>query len=281
MAFACSKDAAIDALKTAKNTPQISLSHEEIIAVFQSEYDQMQEQEIAINMDSSLYAQYASPTDRYKHGALGDYWEAAQLVVYFEGNIFEVSLNNLYVFEDIRPRLWDVDNDSISEIITIRSKVGEGAGIAIYKLTESGLEESAFVDEIGTANRWLNIAAIYDMDEDGITELLWVQTPHIGGILKGAKITPGQIRASDEVSYYSNHQGGLLNLCLSVVTHEDEQNICYVPSQSRNIIAGFTFKNGTFQKQEEIQQNVDFSLPLVGQYPFCNVVSGDVNCIAP
>lgn len=277
----CSKEPVLDPLKTGKIIQKITLSHPEILEKFQTEFIQMAEKEIAISADSSTYAQYALPTDRYKHGALGDYWEAGQLVVYNAGVMYQLTLSEMYVFEDIRPRLFDVDNDSIPEIIAIRSRLGEGAGIVVYKLWEDGIKEYAYVDEIGISNRWLNIAAIYDMDEDGITEIVWVQTPHIGGILKGAEITAGEMVPSDQIEYYSNHQGGLLNLCLSVVTFEEDLNLCYVPNQNRNAIAGFSFLNGKFQLQQEITQTVDFSTPLITQYPFCNVVSGNLNCIAP
>lgn len=255
------------------------LTHDEIISSLGGLFDQMPEKQVAISDDSLMYAQYAVPTERYKHGALGDFIEASQLVVYYANNFYSLTLEGDYVFEDIRPRLVDVNNDKVPEIICIRSKTGEGAGIVVYKIENNHLHPYAFLSEIGTANRWLNIAAIYDMDYDGIIEILWVQTPHIGGILKGAEILPGKMNATDSVTYYSNHQGGSQNLCLSVLLNKDGEVWCYLPAQSRKSITGFTFLNGKFKEKDIINQPVNFSIPLKEQIKWEGVIDNATNCI--
>lgn len=279
--FSCSKNSNVLSDVSLEVVQDKLLTHSEILDVFATEYTQMLEKQIAINLDSTVYAQYAKPTDRYQHGALGDYNEAGQLVVYFNGNVFEYTLENTHVFEDIRPRLYDVDNDSIPEIITIRTLIGKGAGISIYKITPDGLREFAYLPEIGTSYRWLNIAAIEDMDNDGFVEMLWVETPHIGGTLKVTKIKQGLLQPSDALTYYSNHGGGSHNMCLSVVTDEDGVKICYLPNQERNKIVGFSYSLGKLIQQNVLELDVDFSQTLQSQYPFCNIISNNVNCIAP
>lgn len=279
--FSCSKKSNVLNDVTLELVQDKLLTHTEILDVFATGYTQMSEKQIAVNLDSTVYAQYAKPTDRYQHGALGDYNEASQLVVYFNGNVFEYTLENTHVFEDIRPRLFDVDNDSVPEIITIRTLIGKGAGIAIYKITPDGVSEFANLPEIGTSYRWLNIAAIEDMDNDGFVEMLWVETPHIGGTLKVTKIKPGLLQPSDALTYYSNHGGGSHNMCLSVVTDEDDVKICYLPNQERNKIVGFSYSLGKLILQNEIELDVDFSQTLQSQYSFCNIISNSVNCIEP
>lgn len=255
------------------------LLHHQIVKMMAVDYVQMPEKQMAINADSTMYAQYALPTERYKHGALGDFIEAGQLVVFLQNKFYTLTLTENYVFEDVRPRLYDVDNDNIPEIICIRSKAGAGAGIVVYKVLADQIIEFAFIPEIGTASRWLNIVAIYDMDQDGITELIWVETPHIGGILKGADIVAGQMLVADKVSYYSNHQGGSLNLCLSVLVEKEGKTLCYVPSQSRNFISGFSFMNGKFNEEDKISQSVNFSIPLIDQFQGEGIISNEINCI--
>ena len=242
-------------------------------------YEQLPEKEIAKNFGHSTYAQYAMPSGNYKHGILGDEIEAKQLVVVVDSVFYAHKLSKDFVFEDIRPRLYDVDGDSKLEFITIRSNVSKGAGIAIYKIIDEQLVEYAQVPEIGTSHRWLNIVAINDLDNDGVVELVWIETPHIGGILKVAKIKAGTLEVLTERAQYSNHAIGVRNLCLSVLTKQLKGKVFYVPNQTRDKIKGFTFSNNELLVFEEITQAVDFSQSLASQYSFSNIIEDEDNCI--
>lgn len=250
-----------------------------IIEQLNTNYQLLPEAQISQSLDKSVYACYTNPTDRYGHGILGDKIEGGQMVVVIDSLFYGVDLAIENVFEDIRPRLYDVDNDGKLEIITIRSNVSLGAGIVIYKLVGDQLIEYAQLTEIGSANRWLNIVTIEDLDNDGVIEIAWIETPHIGGILKVAKILAGTLEVLDENSLYSNHAIGERNLCLSVLTEQDNQKRLYVPNQSRDKIVGFSFTNNKLELIEEIDQAVDFSKTLRSQYDFSNIVSGENNCI--
>lgn len=252
----------------------------EILHALESQYSQMPEQEIAISRDKRVYAQYAKPVGRYSHGILGDSLEPSQIVVVQNNVFYEITLGDMYVFEDIRPRLYDVDNDNEFEFITIRTHIDKGAGIAVYKVHNGTLIEYAFVEEIGAPYRWLNIAAVADLDNDGIVELAWIQTPHIGGTLKVAKIHQGQLSILDQTSFYSNHAIGKKNLCLSVIAIENGRKILYVPGQDRMKIVGFGLVNNRLDMYREIDLNVDFSRKLEDQYDFSDVVRAEDNCIS-
>lgn len=245
---------------------------------FLSDYELLPEEAVSISPDSSVWAQFASPTDKYNHGILGDKIEGQQLVVAANDQVLEFVLDEEYVFEDIRPRLYDVDGDGDFEIITIRSHVDLGGGIMIYDITDEAIVEFGHVEEIGTRHRWLNIVAIDDLDNDSVIELVWIQTPHIGGILKLAKITRGEITPISEKSQYSNHAIGETNLCLSALTN-DENKIIYVPTQRRDAIVGFTVDNNELQEVERFDFAVDFAQPLVWQYSFDHLVEDETNCI--
>ena len=250
-----------------------------ILAQLSQNYNLLPEEAITFNEDQMVYAQYINPTERYVHRVMGDSVEGGGLVVVMNNDFYELILPDNYVFEDIRPRLFDVDQDGNLEIITIRTEVSNGAGIAIYKVMDNELKEFAFVPEIGLSSRWLNIVAMNDLDEDGIIELVWIQTPHIGGILKVAKIQAGEMTVLDEKSQYSNHGYGDRNLCLSVLNQEGQEKVIYVPSQDRTKIVGFKYTNNTFQKLTEIDKTVDFSKILSEQYNFSNLIQDEVNCI--
>ena len=259
-------------------SPPVNISNA-ILTQLSENYTQLPEQAISISRDNSVYTQYTNPTERYNHRVMGDGVEGGALVVVVDSVFYEIELADNYVFEDVRPRLFDVDQDGQLEIITIRTETTQGAGIMIYKIINNQLEEYAYVPEIGQSNRWLNIVSINDLDEDGVVELAWIQTPHIGGILKVAKIQAGELTVLDELSEYSNHGYGDRNLCLSVLTEDNQEKIFYVPTQDRTQIIGFKYQNDALEIVSEIDQLVDFSNPLSEQYDFLNPISIEDNCI--
>ena len=256
-------------------------NHDAIIKYLANTFTPLPEKQLGISQDKTIYTQYADPTSRYEHAILGDAIEAATLVLIKDKTVYTLTLTEDYVFEDIKPRLFDVDGDGELEVITIRSHVDDGAGIMIYKIMNSKLTEYAWVDDIGLGYRWLNIAAIYDLDSDGNVELAWIQTPHIGGILKVAQIQPGRLQVIDEEAYFSNHTIGETNLCLSVLTKTSKAPTLYVPTQNGNMIVGFQFKNDKWEKTKVIKQKVRFSKSLHSQYTFRNIIQGDNHCNHP
>jgi len=252
-------------------------------------YEPLPERMVSVfeQSDRTVHALYAAPTSAYPHGILGDALEAQQLLVHVDSKLYVLHLADDYVFEDIQPRLVDVDQDGQPEIITIRSHVERGAGILIYKIVGDELLEYAWVSEIGRANRWLNIAAIYDLNGDDQVDLAWVQTPHIGGTLHVTSIKPGELMPVSSQSRYSNHSIGERNLCLSVLSFiKDDTNgngegeiRLFIPTQDKAAIQSFKFDGKSLIKGASIAQSIDFSQPLSQQYPFDSVVQSQGNCI--
>ncbi|MSQ70451.1 MAG: hypothetical protein EXR27_04035 [Betaproteobacteria bacterium] len=70
----------------------------------------------------------AAPTTRYAHGVLGDAIEAAALRVRLrEGAELRYDLPSDSVFEDLQPRVLDLDGDGRDEIMVVRSRLDAGA----------------------------------------------------------------------------------------------------------------------------------------------------------
>lgn len=178
-------------------------------------------------------AWYARPTDRYKHGVLGDRIEGGSLKVNTDGETYEYVLPTNRVFEDIVPRLADLDGDKRTEIITIQSSVNAGAAVVIYGMRNGKITELAKSDFIGTPNRWLNIAGIanYRNARQG-KQIVWVETPHIGGKIHigtfdGEKFTvegPEQFKWPRGKAVMSNHAIGSRDQSLSVTVDIDEND---------------------------------------------------------
>lgn len=242
------------------------------------QYKLMPEKVTTSTSDSLWLATYINPTERYQHAVLGDRIEAGAVVLYHDDAYYEYYLPSDAVFEDIAPRLIEVTGDSIPEVLCIRSEVSAGAGLVIYQVQGPVLKEYAFVAPIGTPNRWLNVVAVKDLDQNGTIELAWIQTPHIGGILKVAEIEAGEMTVLDEYSGVSNHGLGERNLCLSALVEEGNQIQIVVPAQARDQAFYFKFEDGVLTKEREEEQSIDFSLPIYGQLEMTNFVS-DNNCM--
>ena len=162
-------------------------------------------------------AWYARPTTRYGHGVLGDKIEAGSVIAEdAAGKRYEHVLAETHVFEDITPRIVDLDGDGRNEVVAIRSSLTKGASVAVLGLRDGRLELLEATREIGRANRWLNVAGIADYTGAGVPVIAWVETPHIGGVLKMAAFENGRLSVFDNTwSGLSNHVIGSRELGLA------------------------------------------------------------------
>lgn len=203
-------------------------------------------------------AWYSSPTDRYRHGALGDDIEGGAIVAEdVFGNFFVATLDPSQVFEDLTPRIADIDNDGINEIITIRSSVRTGAAVAVYGLSGTRLIELTSTPPIGRANRWLNIAGIADFTGNGQLDIAIVKTPHIGGRLEILTWNRNRLEVVDSAEGFSNHAFASIDQGLSAVASVDGDRIpdLILPDAQRRTLRMVTVSRG------KIREIVSLPLP--------------------
>lgn len=182
-------------------------------------------------------AWFARPTTRYAHGILGDAIEAGSLVAKTrDGRTIEAVLPETQVFEDLTPRLTDLDRDGRNEIVAIRSDVAKGAALAVYGLAGGQLVERAATPPIGRPSRWLNVAALADLDGDGRRDIAIVKTPHIGGTLEVYAWRDGELRLRASRSGYSNHVIGSRDLDLAEVVSLNGAPALILPNAARTTL---------------------------------------------
>lgn len=184
-------------------------------------------------------AWFEDPTRRYGHGVLGDAIEAGSLAARTaDGKVFRLVLPGDEVFEDITPRLADLNGDGQSEIVTIRSSVRAGAAVTLYGLEGQALRETASTPFIGRSNRWLNIAAIAPILAPGVTAIAYVETPHIGGTLRVYHLEAGRLVEKAELYGFSNHAIGSRELDLAETFDADGDGLTdlLIPDATRSAL---------------------------------------------
>lgn len=152
-----------------------------------------------------LSAQYIDPTTRYAHGILGDAVEWGGLYLTMQsGPDIKITLPMSRVFEDLAPRLVDLDNDQSPEVITVETDLTLGARLAIYD--ETGLV--AATPFIGRTHRWLAPVGAGDFDGDGAMEIAYIDRPHLAKTLRIWRFKENELKLVQDVFDLTNHKIG-------------------------------------------------------------------------
>lgn len=150
-------------------------------------------------------AKFADPTTRYAHAVLGDDIEWGALELRLEsGKRLRVVLPESRVFEDLAPRLADIDLDGDFEVIVVESSQTQGGRLAIYD--ETGL--IAATPFIGRKFRWLAPIGAADLDGDGRIEIAYVDRPHLAKTLRIWRFADGALAEVGRLEGVTNHRIG-------------------------------------------------------------------------
>lgn len=149
-------------------------------------------------------AAYVDETTRYSHGILGDAIEYGALILFTEDGPRKYTLPENRVFEDLAPRLADLDGDGDIEVIVIETDVNLGASLAIYN--ETG--KIAATPFLGRSHRWLAPIGIADFNGDGVVDIAYIEKPHLAKILKIVSFENGSLRQIMEIAGLTNHRIG-------------------------------------------------------------------------
>ncbi|WP_174822341.1 FG-GAP repeat domain-containing protein [Ruegeria atlantica] len=212
--------------------------------------------------DTITSARFTEPTTRYAHGVLGDNIEYGTL----ELTVIESSVDNSLpkkkqtvltiplpsdrVFEDLAPRLVDVDLDGTLEAMVVESSHQTGAQLAIY---DARGEKIGATPHIGTRYRWLAPIGAADLDGDGFVEVAYIDRPHLAKTLRIWRFKNGALTEIATLPNLTNHRigedfitGGVRNCNthpeLIVVSADWQQivSISYEREWTTNTVAEFT-----------------------------------------
>ncbi len=157
---------------------------------------------VAVGTGAIARAWLAGPTDRYRHGVLGDAIEAGSLIIVrSDGSRQTLRLGADAVFEDLEPRIASIGG--ADRVVVVKSYLDHGSALAVIDANKA--EIVAETPPVGRANAWLNPAGIADFDGDGATDIAIVRQPHVVGRLEVWSWREGGLKKSAELSDVSNH----------------------------------------------------------------------------
>lgn len=184
---------------------------------------------------------------------LGDAIEAGALhAITVDGKTVSITLEQAHVFEDIQPRLADIDDDGQLEIITIRSHKNQGAQIAVYGITQEAPNRLSLVAStpyIGQSNRWLAPIGIADFDNDGAIDIAYIDRPHLAKTLRVWSYRNGSLQQVVEKRGLTNHKIGHDYITGGVQRCANQKAMITVDSNWQRIIKT-TLQNGKLSSQD-------------------------------
>ncbi len=185
-------------------------------------------------------AKFDDPTTRYAHGVLGDAIEWGTLEITLKtGKRLRLVLPKDRVFEDLEPRLADMDRDGDFEVVVVESSQSGGARLSIYD--EGGLVTAT--PHIGRTNRWLAPIGAADLDGDGHMEVAYIDRPHLAKTLRVWRFDEGQLVEVGAEGGLTNHRIGEDFISGGLRDCGQGPELITADAQWRNVVSS-TFSNG-------------------------------------
>lgn len=201
--------------------------------------------------DTITSAKYTEPTTRYAHGVLGDDVEYGALEIRTTtadgtAKTLTLRLPETRVFEDLAPRLIDLDNDGAPEVVVVEADATLGARLSVYG--PEGL--IAATPHIGQRNRWLAPIGAADFDGDGHVEIGYIDRPHLAKTLRLWRLKDGALTQIANQTGLTNHKIGWDFIAGGVRTCDSAPEMITADAAWQRIIA--TRFDGTALKTRDI-----------------------------
>ena len=205
-------------------------------------------------------------TLEYDHEVLGDSIEAKSIAVLLEDDKkLTYTLDRNYVFEDLKARLYDIDDDNEDEIFVIKTNIEKGASLALYKVIGDSINQVATSGYLNREYRWLNIVGFGDFDGNGIKNIAIVKTPHIGGFLTIYDYKDGQMKEKYKRYGFTNHYIGSRELDMASVSdlNEDKIDEIILPQMNGKNIKIFNYKKGRYNELDSISNDAKVNSAII------------------
>ncbi len=199
---------------------------------------------VAVGTNDIARAWLAQPTSRYDHGILGDKIEAGSLIIETrEGKRQEVKLDDDAVFEDLKPRLADLDGNGHDDIVVVKSYLKLGSALAVIAERRGHYQIVAETPPLGGPHRWLDPVGIADFTGDGKLDIALVRQPHVIGMLELWNWTGNALHKVAELPDTTNHIAGTRAIDMGAVADFDGDGVAdlALPSLDRKSLRFVSF----------------------------------------
>lgn len=200
-----------------------------------------------LSLETFAHIRFAEPTTRYAHAVLGDGIEAGALYADLpDGRRLRFALPADAVFEDLTPRLVDLDRDGREEILVVKATQAAGASLMVLRIEEDAILPVTETPALGIPNRWQNPAAVEDLDGDGRVDIAVVERPHLDGTLRLWTFEDGRLLPGPARSGFSTHAIGSTVLDMAVVLDLDGEGPpdLLLPDRARTSLVAMTLRDG-------------------------------------
>ena len=160
------------------------------------------------------------------------------------------SLEKGFVFEDLRVRLFDIDQDKKEELFIIKTHIDKGASLAVYKIKDNRIKQVATTGYLNRTYRWLNVVGFGDFDGNGIKNIAIIKTPHIGGVLTIYEYKNNALIEKYSRYGFTNHFIGSTELDMGTTNDLDNDNIdeLILLNMNAKTIKVSNYKNNRFKE---------------------------------
>ena len=195
-------------------------------------------------------AWFSHLTARYGHRALGADTESATLNVELrDGRVLRHTLADASVFEDLDPRVHDLDGDGRDEVLVIHSEPASGSALMTLGVRDGALVRLARSAPTGRGFTWMNPAGVLPIPGQAASVVFAVLLPHVGGTLVALRYDRGGFTELHRVEGASNHAYGSREQRLSAMLDTDGDGMpeLLIPAFGRRALRVFTWRDGRLQ----------------------------------
>lgn len=211
-----------------------------------------------------LTVHFSDPTPDHDHGVFGEPVEGRSLTIVERRpvapgpdpkpvplQVTRIEAGPDAVFEDREPRLADLDGrGGDPKIVAVRTRRDAGAALAVIGRQDGRWQILAETPPIGAPRRWLNPAAVADLDGDGRMDIALVRTPHRDGLLQIWAWDRDRLELIAQAPGYANHLFGRTAQDLAAVVRLDgrARPALVIPTLDRRALAVVALEAGTLRE---------------------------------